>query len=139
MQEHEKWLKIAKDDLLAAKGLIKLELYSASVYHSQQSAEKSLKSYLVFKNYPVVKTHDLIKLLEMCMSFDHEFRNKFEAADYINPFSSKFRYPTEFDIPELSNADLAVRHAENIIRFVLKKVAAPETGQTDIFIMSEKK
>lgn len=34
--------------------------------------EKTLKAYLVFKNYPIMKTHDLIQLLEMCMSFLNE-------------------------------------------------------------------
>jgi HEPN domain-containing protein len=133
MLEHEAWIRIAKEDLLAAKGLIKLELYSASVYHSQQSAEKVLKAYLIFKNYPIVKTHDLIKLLEICISFDQSFRKKFEAVDYINPFASKFRYPTEFDIPDKADAELAVGHAEKIMKFVLKMIGVPETGRTKIF------
>jgi hypothetical protein len=29
MQEHEKWLQIAKEDLLAAKNLVNVELFSA--------------------------------------------------------------------------------------------------------------
>jgi HEPN domain-containing protein len=133
MQEHEKWLRIAREDLLAAKGLLKLELFSAVAYHCQQSAEKSLKAYLVFKKYPVIKTHDLIKLLELCMTFDLDFRNKFDAADYINPFSSKFRYPTEFDIPDFAEAQFAIKHAQSIMTFVVKKIVEPETGQTSIF------
>lgn len=132
MLGHDAWMRISREDLLAAKGLIKLELYSASVYHSQQSTEKTLKAYLVFKNYPIVKTHDLIQLLEMCMSFDAEFRQKFDAVDFLNPFASKFRYPTEFDLPELKDAELAVKHAESIMRFVLKKIAEPGTGQNTI-------
>ena len=133
MLGHEEWLRVAREDLLAAKGLIKIELYSASVYHSQQSAEKTLKAYLVFKNNPIAKIHDLIKLLEMCMSFDAEFRNKFDAVDFLNPFASKFRYPTEFNLPELKDAELAVKHADSIMRFVLKKIAGPNTGQIDLF------
>jgi len=132
MQDHDKWLRIAQEDLLAAKGLMKLELFSAAVYHCQQSAEKSLKAYLVFKNHPVIRTHDLIKLLELCMSFDQQFRKKFDAADFINPFSSKFRYPTEFDIPDLADTTHAVKQAESIIKFVVKKIAEPQTGQTSI-------
>jgi HEPN domain-containing protein len=127
------WLRIAKEDLLAAKELIKVELYSASVYHSQQSTEKTLKAYLVFRRHSIVKTHDLIQLLELCMSFDSEFRNNFDAVDFLNPFASKFRYPTEFNLPGHKDAELAVKHAQSIMRFVLKKIAAPETGQTDVF------
>jgi len=32
MQEHDKWLKIAEEDLKAAKGLLKLELFSTATY-----------------------------------------------------------------------------------------------------------
>lgn len=133
MQEHEKWLRIAKEDLLAAKSLIKVELFSSVAYHSQQSAEKAFKAYLIFKEHSLIRSHDLIKLLELCISFDRDFNIKFDAADYINPFSSKFRYPTEFDIPELAEAELATKHAENILKFVIKKISEPETGQTKIF------
>jgi len=133
MHGHEEWLRIAKEDLLAAKALVKIELFSTVVYHCQQSVEKSLKAYLVFKKQTAIKTHDLIKLLELCMVFDRDFQNKFDAADYVNPFSSKFRYPSEFEIPDLPEVELAIKHAESIMRFVLKKISIPETGQKDIF------
>ena len=133
MQEHEGWLRIAKEDLVGAKILLKNELFSSAVYHCQQSAEKSLKAYLVFKKHPTIKTHDLLKLLELCMLFDREFQKKFDAADYINPFSTKFRYPTEYDLPGLTEVELAIKHAQSILNFVLKKVSEPETGQKDIF------
>ena len=122
MQGHEEWLKIATEDLKAAYGLISLELFSAVVYHCQQSAEKSLKAFLVFKKYPIVKSHDLMMLLELCMKFDNDFKNKLIAADYINPFSSKFRYPTEFEIPDLADAQRAAKYAEDILDFVIKKI-----------------
>ncbi|MFH0898898.1 MAG: HEPN domain-containing protein [bacterium] len=133
MQEHEEWLRIAKEDLLAAKMLIKGELFSAVVYHCQQSAEKSLKAYLILKKHPIIKTHDLINLLELCMSFDNEFCKKFDAANYINPFSSKFRYPTEFDIPDQVDAKLALKHAASIMKFVLEKISKQKIGQADVF------
>lgn len=133
MHGHDEWLKIAREDLLAAKALINLEFFSTVVYHCQQSAEKALKAYLIFKKQPIIKTHDLIKLLELCMMFDQDFQKKLDAADYVNPFSSKFRYPTEFDIPDLHEAELAIKHAESIMRFVLKKISEPATGQIKIY------
>lgn len=111
MLEHERWLAIVKEDLGAAKFLLKGEFFSSVAYHSQQAAEKSLKAFLVFKNRPVLKTHDLDKLLELCMAIDHEFKKLFDAADYINPFSTKFRYPDEFSILDFKGAELAITHA----------------------------
>ena len=54
-------------------------------------------------------------------------------ADYLNPYATRFRYPTEFEIPDLADSEQAIKHAENILRFVLKKVVEPETGQSKIF------
>lgn len=133
MQEHEKWLKIVHEDLTAAKALIKIELFSTVTYHCQQAAEKSLKAYLVFKKHPVIKTHDLVQLLELCMKFSNDFKMIYEPTKLLNPFSSKSRYPTEYDIPDLADSKLAIKHMQSIVNFVLKKIAAPEMGQTNIF------
>jgi HEPN domain-containing protein len=132
MKNHDKWLQIACEDLLAAKKLVRPKLFSSVAYHCQQSAEKSLKAYLVLKKLPVIKTHDLIKLLELCMTFDQDFKKKFDAANYINPFSTKFRYPTEFDIPNITEAKLAIKYAQSILTFVTKKIEKSKTGQTNI-------
>lgn len=40
---------------------------------------------------------------------------------------------TEFEIPELKDVELTVKHAASIMRFVLKKISEPSTGQGDIF------
>ena len=133
MQEHEKWLNIAKYDLKVAKGLQSLEFFTAVVYHCQQAAEKALKGYLVFKGREVTKTHDLIKLLDLCILLDGEFIKKGDAASFLNPLSTKFRYPSDFIIPDCEDADITIKHASSIIRFVIKKIAEPDTGQKNIF------
>lgn len=129
MLEHERWLRIVKEDLAAAKLLLKGELFSSVTYHSQQAAEKSLKAFLVFKNRPIIKTHDLLKLLELCISIDSDFKKQFDAADYVNPFATKFRYPDEYSIPDLNNAKLAIMHAQNIMTFVVKKISMHGTEE----------
>lgn len=111
MQNHKAWLKIAREDLMAAKGLLDLELFSTTAYHCQQAAEKSLKAYLVFKKHHVVKSHDLIQLIEFCMKFDRDFEKLLDAAGVLNPFSTRFRYPSEHDIPDLSDAKSAINLA----------------------------
>lgn len=67
------------------------------------------------------------------MAFDRDFQKKFDATDYINPFATKFRYPTEFDVPDLAEASLAIKHTTSILNFVLKKIAEPKTDQKDLF------
>ena len=132
MQEHNKWLKIVEDDLKSAKGLLKIEVFSTATYHCQQAAEKALKAYLVFKNHKVIKIHDLVELIALCCELDKDFERLYNDAEHLNPFSTKFRYPTEFDIPDYQDTKSAIKQAERIVNFVLKKIAEPETGQQEL-------
>ena len=100
MQEHERWLEIVDRDLKSAKLLLKGEVFSTAVYHCQQAAEKALKAYLAFKNHKITKTHDLTKLVESCSQFDIKFETLYSDAEHLKPFATKFRYSTEFDIPD---------------------------------------
>jgi HEPN domain-containing protein len=133
MQEHERWLKIVNDDLRSAKGLLKLEIFSTSTYHCQQAAEKALKAFLAFKNQKIIKIHDLMKLVKLCCSLDKDFEKLYKDAGLLNPFVTKFRYPTEFDIPDYDDTKNAIEQASRVVNFVLKKIAQPNTGQQNLF------
>lgn len=133
MQEHERWLRIVKEDLKVALLLLESEALSTAVYHCQQAAEKALKAYLVFENQEVIKTHDLMKLVVLCCKLDSDFRQLHNAAESLNPFATKFRYPTEFDIPDYKDTKSAVVQAQSIVNFVLKKISENKIGQQKIF------
>lgn len=132
MQSHEAWISFAHEDLKAAKGLLKLELFSAVTYHSQQCAEKSLKAYLIFKNHQIIRTHDLLQLLELCIKFDKGFEKLFDAVNLLNPFSTKFRYPSEHDLPDKDDAQTTVQEARKIIKFIAQKTSPKNTGQISL-------
>jgi len=129
MQEHKRWLKIVDQDLKSAKALLKVELFSTANYHCQQAAEKALKAYLVFKNYKTIKTHDLVKLIVKCSQFDRTFEKLYDDAEHLNPFATKFRYPTEFDLPDFQDTKKSIQRIQKIVNFVLKKIAKSGTGQ----------
>ena len=70
----KEWLKKASGDLKAAKLLLKEDdILDVAVYLSHQCAEKALKTYLVFSHSSLLKTHDLLKLLETCAQQDRSF------------------------------------------------------------------
>ncbi|KKQ49174.1 MAG: HEPN domain protein [candidate division TM6 bacterium GW2011_GWF2_38_10] len=137
MQEHEDWLRIAREDLSVARALVKGEFFSAVTYHCQQSAEKALKGYLSFKKHEILKSHDLSKLIDLCKKNDRGFDKLYDAADCLNPYATRFRYPTEFGIPDLADSEQAIKNAESILRFVLKKITETTTGQQNMFNRSE--
>ena len=133
MQEHERWLKIVDEDLKSANGLLKIEVFSTANYHCQQAAEKALKAYLVFKNHKTIKTHDLVKLIVKCSQFDKTFETLYRDIVHLNPFSTRFRYPTEFDVPGFEDTKNSIKITQKIVNFVRKKIAEPETGQKELF------
>jgi HEPN domain-containing protein len=63
----EDWIFLADRDLKTAEIIIKDDcpLTNIIAFHCQQSIEKYLKAYLIEKDVPIVKTHDLIKLNDM--------------------------------------------------------------------------
>jgi len=132
MQEHDKWLAIAREDLEMARLALSAEYFSSATYHCQQCAEKALKGYLSSKAESILKTHDLIKLLEQCMLFDGDFQKLYPSVRILNPFSTKFRYPTEFDVPDQGKTTQVIEYAENIMNFVVAKISDPMADQLQI-------
>lgn len=133
MPGHKEWLKMAQYDLNSAKGSHSLEFFGTVSFLCQQSAEKSLKSYLLFKRKEILKTHDLIKLLDLCIFLDLDFKRVQDAAGFLNPLSTKFRYPSDFEIPDKKYSTLVIKYASKILKLAEKKISEPDTGQKNIF------
>ena len=71
MESHKQWFLKAESDLRASENLVSDEMvWDVAIYHTQQSAEKSFKAYLAWSKHPLEKTHNLGKLLELCVSMD---------------------------------------------------------------------
>jgi HEPN domain-containing protein len=71
MPKHEEWLQFAEDDLKAASRRMlspKEIVLGPALYHTQQCAEKALKAYLVYKQQPLRRIHDLVELLTYAQS-----------------------------------------------------------------------
>ena len=62
MEESENWLKQAEADLRTSENSLKSQDFYASVFWSQQSAEKALKSFIINNEGKLIKIHDLVIL-----------------------------------------------------------------------------
>ncbi len=89
------WVSYAEEDFEIAK-LILLESkkpsYRISAFHAQQSAEKFIKSYLVFHKIDFPFTHNIKRLLKLCSGL-MEFQNELESAFKLTRYSISARYP----------------------------------------------
>lgn len=125
MPSYKGWINKAKSDLrLAEKGVKDDDLtLDTAIYHTQQSAEKALKGFLAYHDKSLSKTHDLLKLLEMCSFIEAEFSSLSIDAAVLSPFATEFRYPVDEEIAIERTVVLdAIKRAEKILAFVEKKI-----------------
>lgn len=126
MPKPEDWLRFALDDLKMAQAALRpdLMIVSASFYHAQQCAEKALKAYLHYHKQPIARTHDLVRLLKLCMHFDADAEVLLSQAITLNPYATATRYPDDYYIfPDVDVAHSVVRDAQTIFTFIEHKIA----------------
>ncbi|MCL1911281.1 MAG: HEPN domain-containing protein [Leptospirales bacterium] len=95
----EDWILLADKDLYAAEILLKGEysLTNIVAFHCQQVIEKYLKAFLIEKDVPLIKTHDLIKLNGMV----NEIKNigiDEKKLIVINEIYVESRYPGDIGL-----------------------------------------
>ena len=118
--EIQQWLLKSQRDLEAARVLFEHGLFDVVVYHCQQSAEKALKAYLVYQEVILQKTHNLVVLLESCLTFDIGFEILRDSAEVLTPYGTEFRYPGDTLEPERFEAEEALAMADSVLRFVVR-------------------
>lgn len=122
--EYQEWLKYANDDLETAFILSEQhkKSYNIICYHCQQTAEKQLKAFLVFKEITFEKTHDLLKLNKLCNTLDSSFSELKNECIALNPYSIITRYPSELELIEQDIID-ALNDASKIKKHIAKIIA----------------
>ena len=115
-------LESANEDLEAAKILFDKSLFKLSTFHCQQSVEKYLKAYLLYKTgfYPFI--HSISNLLEKCMKVDKDFEYlKNIGIHILEEYYIRTRYPIIKNITE-EDAKEAIEIAEKVKEFILNKL-----------------
>lgn len=124
MKSYEVWLVKAEHDLASARRLSEGDdpILDTAIHHTQQSAEKALKAYLSFMKQPIVKTHDVEHLVELCAAIDESFNCLLNDAKVLTPYDTAFRYP-DFDmVPDMEDVLDAIEKAANILQFIRGKI-----------------
>ena len=120
------WLLKARSDLRSARALSVLAepATDTASYHCQQAAEKAIKGYLACRDQPLVRIHDLERLLELASALEPSFSRLETQADTLNPYATAFRYPDALgaQFPSLAEVNIAIEHAQAIYDFVLQQL-----------------
>ena len=121
----QRWVRRADEDLgLAQLALSDREFYLQGIgFHCQQAAEKMLKAFLTWEEAAFPKTHNLLALLDLCVSLDPGFAELVSACDRLNPLSVETRYG---DLPVLQDpaeADEVLALARQVHALVSSRLA----------------
>lgn len=117
----EQWFEKADHDLTNASMILDLNpiILDIACFHCQQSVEKYLKAFLLYKGQELIKTHNLDILLKKCGNIDPDFF-KFDVKD-MDDYAVSARYP-EFIAPELEEAKEYYQIALEVKSLVLLKI-----------------
>jgi HEPN domain-containing protein len=126
------WLVKASRDLqmadLALGGTHQLR--DMAVFHCQQAAEKAVKAFLVWRDQPFRRTHDIQGLVKQCIAVDSAFAALERAAETLTPYVGEFRYPDDPNDPLEPSPDEGSRArqlAQDAYEFVLGRLPAEVT------------
>ena len=116
----EAWWTKASHDLAAVRVLLgaRPPALDIAVYHCQQAAEKAIKAWLVWKDIPFPKTHDLEALLKLGMPLDPGFETLMPHAHVLTPYVAEFRYPGDVSEPTHEDALEGLRLAAEVLDFM---------------------
>jgi hypothetical protein len=68
---------------------------------------------LVYQEVILQKTHNLVVLLESCLTFDINFEILRDSAEILTPYATEFRYPSDTIKPEKYEAEEALAIANS--------------------------
>jgi HEPN domain-containing protein len=92
------WVEKAEGDHVSALRELRARKnpnYDSACFHAQQCAEKYIKGILQAWQVPFSKTHDLAKLLDLCVDRHPEWELFREDFKLLTQYAVVFRYPGE--------------------------------------------
>lgn len=92
------WLDRAGEDLICAQRLIQDDFtYNSTAFHCQQTIEKALKAYILFRSNRLVDGHNLTWLLRQAARYNSHYNDWLKVTAKLNRAYIEARYPA--DIP----------------------------------------
>ena len=120
----KEWLKKSEHDLGTAKIIFlnKPEYSDTICFHCQQAAEKSLKAIWIKYGIKIIKTHDLLYLLDKISEIEEVESRIYGYCEVLNDFSIEIRYPGEIIEPTKEEVMEAIEVTDKIMNFCADKL-----------------
>ncbi len=139
--EARRWLRQAQADLAVVRTLRSAAHDAAACFHSQQAAEKALKSVLYAHGARVVLGHAVQDLARQCEVHDTAFADVREEATRLDQFYISTRYPNGLPAPivpseaftsaQAQTAQAAAEHITHVVETHLRMHTDIRDGTSD--------
>jgi HEPN domain-containing protein len=124
------WLDTSRNDYIAAKHLFE-DLHprqvEISAYHSQQSAEKALKAYILFSGNEPPRSHNLDELRSICEQSEAGFAEFHDDCLRLSPYATSTRYPQKTEILQ-EEAESLIAKSKAIYEYVYSLIPGLDEG-----------
>ena len=104
----------------------------------QSAAEKYLKGYLIAQGWMLEKTHDIIRLLELCTEYNPIFIELVPQGAVLNEYITEGRYPGDIAYEEIGRED--AEEALEIVRRIRERVVEkkkPSNNEEHVSVTEE--
>lgn len=95
-----------------------------AAFHAQQCVEKSIKSYLMWRQIPFPPKHDIALLLESC---ERDVADGLGGTVWLSQFAVRARYPLPTGDPTLEQAMTAIDAAAKSLEFITNRLKSDGT------------
>ena len=120
------WFRYAKGDLLVAEQAFQDEVpaYHTICFLCQGAAEKFLTGYLIAQGWTLEKTHDIVRLLGLCVQYDAGWGDLAMAGVALNEYIVAGRYPGDLVMEDIGRleAEEALNAARSIATYARRLV-----------------
>jgi HEPN domain-containing protein len=120
-QPHLLWVSKARDNLKWASDNLPLTNFPLVCFLSQQAVELLLKGLIYSKKQIPPKTHNLVRLENVCAELGFDLKQHQEDLALLSEFYFETRYPDEVlsELNEQAVAEKALKSAKSIFDKVL--------------------
>jgi len=115
-EEAWRWFDQSEYDFRAAKINFEEKIYSYSCFLAEQSAQKALKSFLIFNGERYIWEHSVQKLIEKCARYNSEFGSMRDSGAVLDKYYLTTRYPDAIAPPALPYESYTEREAQEALK-----------------------
>lgn len=121
-REAVRWIDYAEKDLASAIKLFTppAPVFESAVYHCQQAAEKAAKSLLIIHDEPIVKTHDIGRIVAKLNNFGDDMKDLGVLGERLTDYALLYRYPSVGNDVETLTEDDVQRAIDDATTFVTR-------------------